>query len=388
MNNISRLIKYHQKSCRSGFRFSVIFLLILLVFVVLLSTGRSSDAKKRINCFICRENISGEYWDYGKGRIICNKCYKNLPKCTQCKFPSKNLTAVENGRVCPECLDKFQKCSKCAKAIIRYWTLKDNNGKTLILCESCSIRTSPECLLCSTSLHGKKFWVLKSSAMDREGNYCEKCRTIGKECFTCGLLVHPDAPLLTGNRRICNYCRKTSLKTESEYRQILRVVDDIFKNKLGLFHRQVHDFKIVDFPTLKQLRIQQNFTPPEGSGENLGLFVSRKKYLNNFSKKTRVISEPGTIYVLDNLPPEVAYAVIAHEYAHAWHEERLYESKDPLIMEGFAEWAAYHVLLEKKMIFSAENMKKNDTIYGRGLRMMLDYEKNKGRKALLEYVTN
>jgi hypothetical protein len=387
-SNLINKIKFQNQT--SVFKSKLLIFLFFFLFTVIFLNflPKEVSAQSKLNCSICRETISGKYWTYGNKKVVCNKCYTNLPKCSRCGFPSQNLFTVENNSVCKECHDKFPKCSRCSRAMVNYWKYTGTDGNAMILCKDCSVHIAPRCLLCNSTLQGKRYWHLVSSSMDREGYYCESCRTAGKSCFSCGLLTRPDSPTLAGNRRICNYCRKHSLKTEAEYRQVLRIVDGIFKEKLGLYHRQVHDFKIVDLQTLNVLRIQQRNLMPNIPGENLGLFVSRKKHIKSGDGKTRVISEPGTIYVLDNLPPEIAYAVVAHEYAHAWYEERVQKHKDPVIVEGFAEWAAYHVLLDRKMDNSAEKMKNNDTIYGRGLKMMLDYEKQRGRRALLEYVTS
>jgi hypothetical protein len=92
-----------------------------------------------------------------------------------------------------------------------------------------------------------------------------------------------------------------------------------------------------------------------------------------------------TIYVESGLPQITMTQVMAHEYAHAWQGENcpLLRSiraapHDPLIREGFAEWAAYRVLSALGAVKKAALMEQRTDLYGQGLRFMLALERQGG----------
>ena len=94
----------------------------------------------------------------------------------------------------------------------------------------------------------------------------------------------------------------------------------------------------------------------------------------------------GKIWVSSGLVREKALAVIAHEYGHVWHFEH-HPDPDaitPLIAEGFAEWSAYKALaLAGQADLCHEMLQSPDPLYGKGLRWMLEIEKEHGMQAVL-----
>ena len=80
-------------------------------------------------------------------------------------------------------------------------------------------------------------------------------------------------------------------------------------------------------------------------------------------------------------------AVLAHEYAHVWLNERFVEASPPVV-EGFCNLVAEAALAKERSKLASiilENMKKSDNpIYGRGFRQMKQKLDQVGWSALLK----
>ncbi len=90
------------------------------------------------------------------------------------------------------------------------------------------------------------------------------------------------------------------------------------------------------------------------------------------------------IYVESGLPQILLIQVIAHEYAHAWQGENCPLLRDPLVREGFAEWAAHRTLRALGAVKKAALMEQRADLYGQGLKMMLAAEREGGAAGVLE----
>ncbi len=92
------------------------------------------------------------------------------------------------------------------------------------------------------------------------------------------------------------------------------------------------------------------------------------------------------IYILKGLPYVECIAVLAHEYAHVWLNERFIEST-PLEIEGFCNLISELCLAEDKSKISTllrENMMKSENpVYGLGFRKMRAKLQSLGWRALL-----
>jgi len=74
-----------------------------------------------------------------------------------------------------------------------------------------------------------------------------------------------------------------------------------------------------------------------------------------------------------------------HEWAHAWQGENCPLLQDPLVREGFAEWAAYKTLQEMGAIKKMTLMAQQNGLYGEGLRQMLKLEQRDGVPGVLAF---
>ena len=84
------------------------------------------------------------------------------------------------------------------------------------------------------------------------------------------------------------------------------------------------------------------------------------------------------IFIEYGLPQIVLLEVMAHEYAHAWQCENCPENVAPEVQEGFAEWVAYKLLQGWGCYRRSDRMLRRDDLYGRGLKMVLGWEKQGG----------
>jgi len=94
------------------------------------------------------------------------------------------------------------------------------------------------------------------------------------------------------------------------------------------------------------------------------------------------------IYVEYGLPQILMIQVVAHEYAHAWQGENCPLLRDPLVREGFAEWAAYRVLMALGAVKKAALLEQRVDLYGQGLRLMLALERQGGTAAVFRACRN
>jgi hypothetical protein len=106
-------------------------------------------------------------------------------------------------------------------------------------------------------------------------------------------------------------------------------------------------------------------------GQVLGLFVRQGRR--------------RLIYLQELLPRILLIQVTSHEYAHAWQGEQCPLLHDSVVREGFAEWAAYRVLLDMDGKDGGEPMLRRRDQYGVGLRRMLDIERQHGVTGVLEF---
>lgn len=368
-----------------SYRILFIFLFITLFLFNFLCFYTSAFAQSAPKCEICGKNIYGKYWRVG-GHTFCNDCYGRSPKCQSCGIPMKKYYKVDGKKFCLDCYyHRLPRCAKCGKPMYHFYTRKGRDGKTHKYCRKCMLKIVGNCPICGKVLLGKTC-IIKSNLTGQEKEYCEKCVKKAKHCFHCGLLVSPHRPPLPDGRQICSSCRRKLIYSDNEYHGIYKQVRNQFR-KLGLKVNHLPQLNIVDLNKLSKLNVSDSKSGDKVVGDKMGLYQCTKFYRNSKNGKQRMTGIRGRIYILNYLPRDIAYWVMSHEYAHAWYEERVMEQKGLIIVEGFAEWVAYHLLLRKGYKNIARGMTKRENVYGKGLRYMIDLQKKKGFRGVLRYVT-
>ncbi len=129
-------------------------------------------------------------------------------------------------------------------------------------------------------------------------------------------------------------------------------------------HRQM--LQLIDKSTLHNL-------DADSRGRCFGLFLREGRH--------------RAIFVEYGLPQIVLLEVMAHEYAHAWQSERCPASLSPEMQEGFAEWVAFKLLQSWGCRTRTARMLLREDVYGRGLRLMLEWEKEAGVEEVFRRLT-
>jgi len=186
------------------------------------------------------------------------------------------------------------------------------------------------------------------------------------QCASCWALIDHGAILLPDDRYICQQCHSTAIykaddKAQHCYDQVIKTLDW----RLGLHLRVVPRLLLVRQDTLA--RIAQN-----GGSVNI-------KLLGLYSFQ----GNRANIYVIIGLPANLFRETVAHELAHAWLSENASHILDHDLVEGFAEWVGYKVGQCLGDGFNPPLMKEKRDPYGRGLRRMLDLERQGGIAAVI-----
>jgi hypothetical protein len=290
-------------------------------------------------CHLCGQPLYGSFLVYDNGLVVCQRCNTTVPHCSRCKLPSRQLKLVRGMQVCPECLQHAPVCPACHIPILgKYYLIGDS---TIPYCENC-VSTRPRCDICRLPLdeHGK--------------GYPEQNGTIYR----------------------CAACLHSAVNTQAEAERIYRETRDQLKRILTLDVALLPTLHIVERATL--LGLNQQTQALSGSQKPIG---PEDQHLLGFFQR---VNEKQDIYIERLLPETLFRAVAAHELAHAWQSVYAPSSQPQNIVEGFAEWAAYRILLALGQQQEAEHLTKRGDLYGQGLQYFINVEKSGGLLGVLQ----
>ena len=94
--------------------------------------------------------------------------------------------------------------------------------------------------------------------------------------------------------------------------------------------------------------------------------------------------ETRAIYIEQLLPRILFQAVAAHELAHAWQSFYAPQTQPLKIVEGFAEWVSYRLLLALGQQREAARLTRRNDLYGEGLHYFIDLEREHGYMGVLQ----
>jgi hypothetical protein len=263
-----------------------------------------------------------------KGLTVCADCERTQPRCIVCHTPI-SAERAELG-ICRDCLQQGLRCRACGKPI-------------------------------------SQFLLVNAS----EGPYCERCFETHTRCNLCGALTNNGTARMPDGRIVCRRCHETSVRDPREASVLYQRVIDHLANSLGMELNIRPRLVLVDHARLAELSRISAAGNGHGGGEVLGLFVRQ--------------GQRRFIYLQELLPRPLLIQIASHEYAHAWQGEQCPLLRDLIVREGFAEWVAYHSLLEMDEQDKGEQMLRRHDHYGAGLRHMLDIERRHGVTAVLDY---
>lgn len=355
----------------------------ILIFIFLYAAAAAGPV-----CHICGKPIEGNYIQYENGEYYCSDCCQKYAHCDQCGRPSTSLTFVGDKRICSDCLAKSLRCGICGEPIIgKYTSYPEIN---LNVCERC-MATVPKCDFCgrpdkNLRIVGNK--KICSDCMKKtdlcaicgepiigqygvfEGNlnrkYCQKCIDRYPKCSSCGAPVGLSDNVLEDGRHLCASCYAAGLFRGDQVAAIKTEALNYLSSYLdmNISHKITYTLQGEDFIQEKSNGL---------SGDLNGLFYRKG---DNFS-----------IYVLYGLRPNDLYQVLAHELAHAWMSENAKSERSLEESEGFAQWVAYHFLGHRGLQEQQQLLLAGDDVYASGLRLMLQIEKERGRRGVIEFVT-
>lgn len=322
---------------------------LIYLFFLILAAQASAES---IYCDQCGNRIKeGASYITSGSRTYCDhECYeKSLPKCAVCGKPVKAGYISEGKNYCSEkCLSStWESCSLCGKKVNKGIHFGSKNG--IFYCLDCA---------------GKPV------------------------CSACGL--PNDCIVLPDGRNICGKCRSSAITSFRESMEIIREVRRIMKNELNIGTDHEIEYRLVDMNALKKISKNQEF--------ELGLYSHEQWKKTEVTTKTRLgiklgeetsitMSDSFFIYILTDLPKDKFIEIAAHELAHDWMEEQFPNIKEPVISEGWAEYAASLVNSYYSHEYLNKKMKENDNpVYGDGFRLLSKIAENGGKEKVIEFL--
>lgn len=206
--------------------------------------------------------------------------------------------------------------------------------------------------------------------------YCNYCFTNYNHCTHCGVPIGTKGVMLTDGQFICPRCYKSSVLSETTALSIFAEVRNEMQYQLGLVVNHNVGIIMVDKKQLEQM------------GKSLGKgndAVNLRGFYYRVVTGTKIYE--SNIFLLYGVPWEKMVGTVAHEYTHAWQTENCPRGQNIVLVEGFAQWVAYKILISKGYQREAKHLTNMpDPVYGNGLRYMLELEKSYGVSGVINYV--
>jgi hypothetical protein len=221
------------------------------------------------------------------------------------------------------------------------------------------------CAACGAPLVDGYYYI-----QGRHERYCRRCMTDRPRCDSCSAPVGAQHWRLHDGRLLCAQCHATAVYDLAEARALYDQTVGAIVAQLGLSLKVGVAFRLVDAPTIAQVR---------ASG---GVHLPEEKTLGLYQRSGHV----RAIYLLYGLPKLTFRTVVAHEYAHAWQGETCPLLTDERLREGFAEWVAYRHLLYLGCTKAAEQLLTSNHPYRPLLEEVLALEGRVGPVGVVEHM--
>lgn len=223
------------------------------------------------------------------------------------------------------------------------------------------------CAACGSRLVSGYYTLL-----DRPERYCPTCIDTRPRCDSCGAPVGPQHWRLHDGRIQCARCHTTAVYDPRLARTLFAETVGGLQQQFGLQLNVGVEFRLVDAPTMDEVRRRGERQPPPVGQRTLGLYQRQGAI--------------RVIYLLYGLPRLILRTTIAHEYAHAWQGEQCPLLRDEELREGFAEWIAYRHLLWLGCDRAARRILTTPHPYRVALQRVLDLEAQLGPAGVIEYI--
>lgn len=298
------------------------------------------NTKQPAFCQLCGTRLQGSYLIYDNRLTVCQQCNSSVPHCSQCNIPSHQLNPVRGVLVCPACLKKATICPVCHISILRnFYLIGDSPIK---YCEDC-VKKRPRCDICRVPLdeHGRVF--------QKQGGEVIRCAS----------------------------CLNTAVTKPEEAERLYRETYALLQRELQLNMPFLPKLSVVERPKLLSL----NHLSGSLVTSETPVGTAQQHLLGFFQQ----VNDARSIFIEWLLPQNLFRAVAAHELAHAWQSFYASPQQAPMIVEGFAEWAAYRLLLALGQQHEAAQLTRRDDLYGKGLQHFIALERHYGQVGVLQY---
>ena len=277
-------------------------------------------------------------------KVFCSLCHKPIAA-------GVGYVRFEDGEVyCNDCMKK-PKCVQCGKPGAGKF-----HGKWL--CDDC-LRNPKCCGACGALILDHKFYTYPLS----KKIYCSECVNEKKKCRFCSVPTDKVSPV--GNSwAMCQECQDKMICGVDKIADILHEVVVIIGANLLISLESDVGLKVCGDIMREGRRM---------SGNEMGLMriAGSSQYI---------------ILIQDGLPGELVYETLAHEWAHAWVAENGSHEHKGKMEEGFCQWVASKVLLEKGFEESFNILRNRDDLYGRGYRKIEKIEIASGSEGVFDYM--
>lgn len=202
-------------------------------------------------------------------------------------------------------------------------------------------------------------------------------------CDFCGVELGGEHEVLRDGRERCNRCSETALKTDEEFRELLKLVERNMQNFFGISLNKSIAVRMTDARKIAKHCGMEFVATPAYDGRVLGFAQNGK--------------DGCSLYIENGSPRIAAAATMAHELTHIWQYanwddrkiEQMYGKEHALeIYEGMAKWVEIQYLIFINEISYAKReeilTKLREDEYGRGFLLYLQkypltYGHGKGR---------
>ncbi len=275
-------------------------------------------------------------------KVFCSLC--------SVEIEGRHVRFKDGDSFCNDCMEG-PKCIQCGKPT-------KNMVENVSLCEKCSINPN-RCGLCNKII-GRKVIVFPLSTK----YYCKECTQNYPRCRFCSA---PTKSKATYGLKwsMCEECKGKSLSGVGNINSILSEVEAIIQSNLHL-------------------------TLPRGVGLEVCSDITKEGRGMNGDEMGLMQQLGGTCVILiqDGLPEEMVYETLAHEWAHAWLAQNAKYAVSTTIEEGFCQWVASKVLIDKGYDENLNILRSRNDLYGTGYRKIEKVEISRGVTGVTEYVNN
>jgi hypothetical protein len=232
------------------------------------------------------------------------------------------------------------------------------------------------CPICGNRL-GTSAFLLTKRGHEEKVTVCADCGKLETTCYICGLPVKNKAMRLADGRLLCSDDAKQAVLTQDEAQKIF---DDIKRDIQSMLSRHGvlphHNIHLVLEAKARLDKTGGNLISAHDDRMLMGLTRSTSDESGKFEH---------TVSLLYGLTRERLMAVAAHEYGHAWLHENVRRKLNQDAVEGFCEWIAYKVIVQRNAPYETKVLLESDYSQGQ-LQAFIAAEKEHAFYRLIQWV--